>query len=120
MISPLRYLRFFKPPFSLMSRRSHSASPSPRPQKRTKLDHLSLDDFKNGVFLAPMVRSGTRKWLHLTKRFQIDQNASVPTRLFALKHGATMVWGPEIIDKAILHATRDVDRESLCAIYNFY
>jgi hypothetical protein len=37
----------------------------------------------------------------------------VPTRLFALKHGATLVWGPEIVDKAILHATREVDRASL-------
>lgn len=36
----------------------------------------------------------------------------VPTRLFALKHGATLVWGPEIVDKAILHGTRNVDRES--------
>jgi len=34
----------------------------------------------------------------------------VPTRLFALKHGATLVWGPEIVDKAILHSTREVDR----------
>jgi tRNA-dihydrouridine synthase 2 len=36
----------------------------------------------------------------------------VPTRLFALKHGAKLVWGPEIIDKAILHAERVVDRTS--------
>jgi tRNA-dihydrouridine synthase 2 len=35
----------------------------------------------------------------------------VPTRLFALKHGATLVWSPEIVDKAILHATREVHRE---------
>jgi tRNA-dihydrouridine synthase 2 len=35
----------------------------------------------------------------------------VPTRLFALKHGATLVWAPEIVDKAILHSTREVDRE---------
>lgn len=34
----------------------------------------------------------------------------VPTRLFALKHGAALVWGPEIVDKAILHSTREVDR----------
>jgi len=34
----------------------------------------------------------------------------VPTRLFALKHGANLVWGPEIVDKAILHSTREVDR----------
>lgn len=39
--------------------------------------------------------------------------ASVPTRLFALKHGAKLVWGPEIIDKAILHAERVVDRALL-------
>lgn len=35
----------------------------------------------------------------------------VPTRLIALKHGATLVWGPEIVDKAILHAEREVDRK---------
>lgn len=34
----------------------------------------------------------------------------MPTRLFALKHGAKLVWGPEIVDKAILHARREVDR----------
>ncbi|KAF8167547.1 hypothetical protein B0H34DRAFT_645767 [Crassisporium funariophilum] len=75
-----------------MSRRSLSASPSPRMPKRAKLDHLTPEDFKNGVFLAPMVRSG-----------------ALPTRLLALKHGATLVWGPEIVDKAILHSKREVD-----------
>jgi hypothetical protein len=35
---------------------------------------------------------------------------TVPTRLMALKHGATLVWGPEMVDKAILHAEREVDR----------
>jgi len=29
----------------------------------------------------------------------------------ALKHGATLVWGPEMVDKAILHAEREVDRK---------
>lgn len=45
-----------------MSRRSLSASPPLRAPKRPKLDddRLTLDDFKNGVFLAPMVRSGAR------------------------------------------------------------
>lgn len=33
----------------------------------------------------------------------------VPTRLFALKHSASLVWSPEIIDKAILHSTRSVN-----------
>lgn len=35
---------------------------------------------------------------------------AVPTRLYALKHGASLVWGPETVDKAILHAERVVDR----------
>jgi tRNA-dihydrouridine synthase 2 len=28
-----------------------------------------------------------------------------------LKYGATLVWGPEMVDKAMLHAERVVDRE---------
>ncbi|KAH9486433.1 tRNA-dihydrouridine(20) synthase [NAD(P)+] [Psilocybe cubensis] len=84
-----------------MSRRSLSPSSSPRPSKRAKMDHLTKEDFKNGVFLAPMVRSG-----------------ALPTRLFALKHGATLVWGPEIVDKAILHSTREVDPVTGVVSYN--
>ncbi|KAJ7575179.1 hypothetical protein C8J56DRAFT_1063675 [Mycena floridula] len=74
-----------------MSRRPHSSTPSPRINKRARLDHLTSEDFKNRVFLAPMVRS-------------------VPTRLFALKRGTSLIWGPEIVDKAILHSERIVDR----------
>lgn len=33
-----------------------------------------------------------------------------------MKHGATLVWGPEIVDKAILHSTREVDRESFSGL----
>ncbi|KAJ7447258.1 hypothetical protein FB451DRAFT_1567638 [Mycena latifolia] len=66
-----------------------------------KLDHPTSEDFKNGVFLAPMVRSG-----------------ALPTRLFALKHGATLVWGPEIVDRAILHAERAVDLITGVISYN--
>ncbi|KAJ7053978.1 hypothetical protein C8F01DRAFT_996279 [Mycena amicta] len=84
-----------------MSRRSHTRSPSPRAPKRIKIDHLTKEDFKNGVFLAPMVRSG-----------------ALPTRLFALKHGASLVWGPEIVDKAILHAERAVDPVTGVVSYN--
>ncbi|KAJ7292660.1 hypothetical protein C8J57DRAFT_1428750 [Mycena rebaudengoi] len=84
-----------------MSRRSHSLSPSPRAPKRTKIDHLTSEDFKNGVFLAPMVRSG-----------------ALPTRLFALKHGASLVWGPEMVDKAMLYATRVVDPVTGIISYN--
>ncbi|KAF9011140.1 hypothetical protein BDQ17DRAFT_1387602 [Cyathus striatus] len=82
-----------------MTRRSLSASPSPREAKRQRIDHLTKEDFKNGVFLAPMVRSG-----------------ALPSRLMALKYGATLVWGPEIVDKAILHAKREVDRNTFTAI----
>ncbi|KAL4250290.1 tRNA-dihydrouridine(47) synthase [NAD(P)(+)] [Abortiporus biennis] len=111
--------RLPKPPQSLknlldtflqMSRRSRS--PSPHPSKRQKLDHeqasssallppLTPDDYKNGVMLAPMVRSG-----------------ALPTRLFALKHGAKLVWGPEVVDKAILHAERVVDPITGVISYN--
>jgi hypothetical protein len=51
--------------FSDMSRRSYTNSPSFRPPKRVKIDpnsrrRMTSDDFKNGLFLAPMVRSGAR------------------------------------------------------------
>ncbi|KAI6136176.1 hypothetical protein F5141DRAFT_1185231 [Pisolithus sp. B1] len=81
-----------------------SSSPPPdneRAAKRPKLDHLTSDSFKNGVFLAPMVRSG-----------------ALPTRLMALKHGASLVWGPEVVDKAILHAERVVDPVTGVISYN--
>ena len=46
-----------------MSRRPISTSPAPqndpqRAPKRQRLDHLTPESFRNGVFLAPMVRSG--------------------------------------------------------------
>ncbi|CCL98544.1 uncharacterized protein FIBRA_00544 [Fibroporia radiculosa] len=79
-----------------MSRRAHSPSPpsSPRLSKRPRLEiePLTPEDYKNGVVLAPMVRSG-----------------ALPTRLYSLKHGASLVWGPETVDKAILHTQRVVD-----------
>ncbi|KAL0574049.1 tRNA-dihydrouridine synthase 2 [Marasmius crinis-equi] len=84
-----------------MSRRPLSSSPPPRNSKRIKLDHLTSESFKNGIVLAPMVRSG-----------------ALPTRLFALKHGATLVWGPETVDKAILHAERVVDPITGVVSYN--
>ncbi|KZT73377.1 FMN-linked oxidoreductase [Daedalea quercina L-15889] len=79
-----------------MSRRSHSP-PDPsssRLAKRPRLDFepLTPDDYKDGLMLAPMVRSG-----------------ALPTRLYSLKHGASLVWGPETVDKAILHTERVVD-----------
>ncbi|KIK71575.1 hypothetical protein GYMLUDRAFT_33777 [Collybiopsis luxurians FD-317 M1] len=84
-----------------MSRRPHSESPVPRSAKRAKISHLTKESFKNGVVLAPMVRSG-----------------ALPTRLFALKHGASLVWAPELIDKAILHTERVVDPITGVISYN--
>ncbi|KAH9926510.1 uncharacterized protein B0H18DRAFT_954777 [Fomitopsis serialis] len=85
-----------------MSRRSHSPS-SPRLAKRPRLDFepLTPEDYKDGLMLAPMVRSG-----------------ALPTRLYSLKHGASLVWGPETIDKAILHAERVVDPATGVVSYN--
>lgn len=51
-------------------------------------------NYWNGLFLAPMVRIG-----------------SLPTRLLSLEYGADLVWGPEIVDRAIIGTTRQVDGE---------
>jgi tRNA-dihydrouridine synthase 2 len=102
-----------------MSRRSHSASPPP-PAKRPRIDQLTSEDFKNGVFLAPMVRSGACKSFVFLRGQYLTIDVTVPTRLFALKHGATLVWGPEMVDKAILHAERTVDRNSSHTRPNVY
>ena len=45
--------------FRLMSRRSLSPSP-PRDIKRPRIAGLTPDDYRNGLMLAPMVRSGAR------------------------------------------------------------
>ncbi|ONH68872.1 tRNA-dihydrouridine(20) synthase [NAD(P)+] [Cyberlindnera fabianii] len=46
-------------------------------------------DYRGALVLAPMVRAG-----------------ELPTRLLALRHGADLVWGPEIIDKKIVTCDR--------------
>ena len=43
----------------------------------------------------------------------------VPTRLFALKYGAKLVWGPEMVDKAMLHAERVVDRACVDFLFHY-
>ncbi|CCJ30357.1 unnamed protein product [Pneumocystis jirovecii] len=43
-------------------------------------------DYHGKIVLAPMVRIG-----------------ELPTRLLALKYGADLVWGPEVVDKALIH-----------------
>lgn len=50
-------------------------------------------DYTAKFVLAPMVRIG-----------------ELPTRLLALKHGADLVWGPEIIDKKLLTCERKVNK----------
>lgn len=93
----------------LMSRRSLSSSPS-RDIKRPRLEGLTPDDYKNGLMLAPMVRSGARMSHRLSAFPILISESPVPTRLFALKHGAKLVWGPEMVDKAMLNSERVVDR----------
>lgn len=94
-----------------MSRRSLSSSPS-RDIKRPRLEGLTPDDYKNGLMLAPMVRSGARMSHRLTIFPILISVSPVPTRLFALKHGAKLVWGPEMVDKAMLNSERVVDGAS--------
>ncbi|KAJ2726448.1 tRNA-dihydrouridine synthase 2 [Coemansia sp. Benny D115] len=50
------------------------------------------DRYRNGFFLAPMVRLGT-----------------LPMRLLCLEYGADLVWTSEIIDKSIIGTERTVD-----------
>lgn len=51
--------------FNTMARRMHSPSPpSPRLAKRPRLEYepLTSEDYKDGIMLAPMVRSGACKY----------------------------------------------------------
>lgn len=52
-------------------------------------------DFAGKLALAPMVRSG-----------------ELPTRLMALKYGADLVWGPEIVDRKVMTCKR-INNEKL-------
>ncbi|GAA5862112.1 hypothetical protein JCM5353_004961, partial [Sporobolomyces roseus] len=83
------------PPLSPHSH-SHSTSNDQPQSKRQRLNPTSNDrktlPYEKGMHLAPMVRIGT-----------------LPTRLLALEYGAELVWGPEIVDKAIIGSTRTVD-----------
>ncbi|KAG8975165.1 hypothetical protein FRC05_006333 [Tulasnella sp. 425] len=72
---------------------SPSSSPVQPPSKRLKL--APPLNYKNGVVLAPMVRSST-----------------LPSRLLALRYGADLVWGPETVDKAIIGCERAVDSKT--------
>ncbi|GAA5948691.1 hypothetical protein JCM21900_005262 [Sporobolomyces salmonicolor] len=73
--------------------------PAPAPPIESVEDTLTQKPrslpYAQGMHLAPMVRIGT-----------------LPVRLLALDYGAELVWGPEIVDKAIIGATRTVDPKS--------
>ncbi|UZJ51127.1 hypothetical protein CBS101457_000447 [Exobasidium rhododendri] len=62
-------------------------------------DHLPKSTakvhFREGLFLAPMVRIG-----------------SLPTRLLSLQYGADLVWSPEIVDRALVGCDRVVDQRT--------
>ncbi|OJT07991.1 tRNA-dihydrouridine(20) synthase [NAD(P)+] [Trametes pubescens] len=98
-----------------MSRRSQPPTPesSPRIAKKPRLEYppLTAEDYKDGLMLAPMVRSGACKDAHAATATAFADWIRTPvlTRLYSLKHGAKLVWGPETVDKAILHTTRVVD-----------
>ncbi|GAA5861208.1 hypothetical protein JCM8547_008519 [Rhodosporidiobolus lusitaniae] len=51
--------------------------------------------YHKGMHLAPMVRIGT-----------------LPVRLLSLEYGAELVWGPEIVDKAIIGSERVVNEKT--------
>ena len=69
-------------------------------------------NYRNGVVFAPMVRSGTceicRFILSGLEVLNLCVN-TVPSRLLALKYGADLVWGPEIVDRAMIGCERIVD-----------
>ncbi|ORX37744.1 hypothetical protein BD324DRAFT_650294 [Kockovaella imperatae] len=58
-------------------------------------------DYRDKLVLAPMVRSGT-----------------LPARLLSLYYGAGLVWSPEIVDRAIIGATRTVDEKTGVITYS--
>ncbi|PWN30740.1 FMN-linked oxidoreductase [Jaminaea rosea] len=82
--------RLGKPlPPELVSSYDPSNFPSELPKS------TSLLNYRHGLFLAPMVRIG-----------------ALPTRLLSLEYGADLVWGPEIIDRALMGSERIVDPQT--------
>ena len=57
-------------------------------------------EYSNALVLAPMVRCGT-----------------LPMRLMALKYGADIAYGPEEVDKKIIHWQRVENRGHLVQGY---
>jgi tRNA-dihydrouridine synthase 2 len=53
--------------------------------------------YRQCIVLAPMVRSG-----------------ELPSRLLALKYGASLVWGPETVDRSMIGTTRRINPRTSC------
>lgn len=63
-----------------------------------------------GMHLAPMVRIGTLPMRLLGVSFRSPSHRTLLTLpSAALEYGAELVWGPEIVDKAIIGSERKVD-----------
>lgn len=56
--------------------------------------------FAGKLVLAPMVRAG-----------------ELPTRILAIRNGADLVWGPEIVDKKLIQCQRHVNEKLGCVDY---
>ncbi|SCZ99591.1 BZ3500_MvSof-1268-A1-R1_Chr3-1g06130 [Microbotryum saponariae] len=91
-----------------------------RAAKRIRLDHhqppVRTLPYHKGLHLAPMVRIGTLPTrllgpcaALLCRALTTADGARIPT---ALDYGAELVWGPEIVDKAIIGSERVVDPKS--------
>jgi hypothetical protein len=86
-------------------------------------------DYENKLVLAPMVRTGSCEFFASSNLLTCTDPLSqclwfvlitflirihltiLPQRLLSLHYGAGLVWGPEIVDKAIIGAERIVDRK---------
>lgn len=106
-------------------------SPSTSTKTPRKRSVASLP-YHSGMHLAPMVRIGTlplrligappppSPFFSLSPSTKAGAAGNLRTRDWtdrcrrtaALEYGAELVWGPEIVDKAIIGAERKVDRQS--------
>lgn len=80
-----------------LSKRPRLSTPPTTTTTTTREEEVVVYDlpYSVGMHLAPMVRIGT-----------------LPMRLLSLEYGASIVWGPEIVDKAIIGSTRTVNSKT--------
>ena len=107
------------PPSPHSHSHSHSTSLSEQPQsKRQRLNPTTTRKtlpYEKGMHLAPMVRIGTlpTRLLGTLSPSPSHTRLQADSESVALEYGAELVWGPEIVDKAIIGSTRVVDRKIL-------